>query len=458
MRHSLFLLFWALLLSPLSAQDMQTNADHPDRPLTVDERIYGLTQFWTEVKYNFAFFDKVPDLNWDQKLQEYLPQVRAEQTDAEYYRLLERLCAELKDGHTNIYPPASVVATLGMAPVQLKYIAGQFVVVNLDSQYIDRLPVGSTITGVNGLPVAAYVAEHVNPYISSSGDHVRGLIASYLLTNGPLEKPIELTFHGPKGEAGTLSLQRRGAKSDISWVSPTPQFTPAAFRMLDASTGYLALNTFMLDEVVDSFHRYRPKIEKCHSLVIDLRENGGGNSTTGYAILEHFTGAPVLTSKWRTREHRASYKAWGYWPAKADPQPTDEGAQEVIRYYEGKQWYESAPDTIRPADQVFDIPVVVLVSNQTGSAAEDFLVAADAIPNFTFVGEPSFGSTGQPLFVDLPGGGQARICTKRDTYADGREFVGPGVQVDVAIRPTVEEFLAGKDVVLGRALEVLKAR
>ncbi|THH41733.1 S41 family peptidase [Neolewinella litorea] len=449
MKSSIFLPLLLALCFPL-------NGLYGQQHLTPDQRIYGLVQFWTEVKYNFAYFDHVPELDWDHKLQEYLPRVRAEQSDADYYRLLERLCAELRDGHTNIYPPAYVTEQRGTTPVQLKYIEDQFVVVNLDNRYREVLPLGSIITGVNGQRVTDYVAARIYPYISASGDHVRGLIASYLLLGGPVDEAVEVAYLSPEGGTGQATLHRQPQQAPVSWVRDMPQLRPASFRMLDATTGYLALNTFMLDEVVDSFDLYRPLLEKCQSLVIDLRENGGGNSTTGYAILEHFTRKPLLTSKWRTREHRAAYKAWGYWPAHADPRPTDEGAQEVIRYYEGNQWFESPPDTIYPAEVVFDLPVIVLVSHQTGSAAEDFLVAADALPQFTFVGEPSFGSTGQPLFVDLPGGGQARICTKRDTYPDGREFVGPGVQVDVAVAPTVADYLAGKDVVLERALTLVR--
>jgi carboxyl-terminal processing protease len=72
------------------------------------------------------------------------------------------------------------------------------------------------------------------------------------------------------------------------------------------------------------------------------------------------------------------------------------------------------------------------------------------------VGEPTGGSTGQPLMFNLPGGGLARVCTKRDTYPDGREFVGVGIQPQVLVRPTVEDFRAGRDTVLEAALELLR--
>jgi len=33
--------------------------------LTEDEKVAGLSKLWSEVKYNFGYFDRVPDLDWD---------------------------------------------------------------------------------------------------------------------------------------------------------------------------------------------------------------------------------------------------------------------------------------------------------------------------------------------------------------------------------------------------------
>ncbi|MEM1181973.1 MAG: hypothetical protein AAGM22_26740, partial [Acidobacteriota bacterium] len=58
--------------------------------------------------------------------------------------------------------------------------------------------------------------------------------------------------------------------------------------------------------------------------------------------------------------------------------------------------------------------------------------------------------------LDLPGGGSARIVTKRDTYPDGSDFVGRGVQPDLVAAPTVEAFRQGRDVELEAALEAIQ--
>jgi C-terminal processing protease CtpA/Prc len=100
----------------------------------------------------------------------------------------------------------------------------------------------------------------------------------------------------------------------------------------------------------------------------------------------------------------------------------------------------------------------VALAADTASAAEDFLIMADGIDQITSIGEPTFGSTGQPLMMDLPGGGSARISARRDFYPDGREFIGLGVEPDLEVKPTVEALLSGEDRALEKAIAILKER
>jgi carboxyl-terminal processing protease len=204
-----------------------------------------------------------------------------------------------------------------------------------------------------------------------------------------------------------------------------------------------------------------PLIEKAKAVIIDLRENGGGNSGNSAAILSYFTDSAFIKgSAWSTREHRAANKAWGA-HAKQNTNDKSDWANKNRNYYDGKVWYDGGRSTLvnsAPANKRFSkIPLIVLLGHQTASAAEDFLIMLDGLKGRAItIGEPSFASTGQPLFFSLPGGGSARICTKRDTYPDGRIFVGKGIQPDIKVAQTIADYINNKDVVLEKALEVLK--
>jgi C-terminal processing protease CtpA/Prc len=101
------------------------------------------------------------------------------------------------------------------------------------------------------------------------------------------------------------------------------------------------------------------------------------------------------------------------------------------------------------------VPTVILIGHNTASAAEDFLIFADNQKHIIKIGQNSYGSTGQPLMFDLPGGGIAIVCTKQDTYPDGGEFVGYGIKPDIEIIPRLSDYLNKKDPALDKAIEYL---
>jgi len=161
-----FLTAVCLALSlPASAQPGLSEAD----------RIYGLSTFWKEVDYNFAFFDQVPDLDWDSVYVSLLPEAVAAQDTFAYFRVLQKMVATLDDGHTNVYLPRDFDASrYAAAPaVQLQAVGRRAVVTNVDRDLADVLPIGSEVLTVDGLTVEEKIRRDVFPYFSTSAEHVR---------------------------------------------------------------------------------------------------------------------------------------------------------------------------------------------------------------------------------------------------------------------------------------------
>jgi carboxyl-terminal processing protease len=115
--------------------------------------------------------------------------------------------------------------------------------------------------------------------------------------------------------------------------------------------------------------------------------------------------------------------------------------------------YKTSTRSPAGGNKLYTKPVAVLISGETFSAAEDFCSAYVGLQRGILVGEPTGGSTGQPLAFSLPGGIMARVCTKRDAYPDGTEWNAIGIQPTVPKRPTVAELQAGRDSVLEAALQ-----
>lgn len=62
------------------------------------------------------------------------------------------------------------------------------------------------------------------------------------------------------------------------------------------------------------------------------------------------------------------------------------------------------------------------------------------------------------MFSSLPGGGTLRICVRKDTYPNGKEFVGVGIQPDIFVPENAEAYRNEEDLVLRRAQEFLKQK
>ncbi len=400
-----------------------------------DEKLAGLSKFWSEVKYNFVFVEQLKKLDWDALYLAYIPKVRATTSTAQFYRVLSELCAQLQDGHTNVYAPGQVYEKqITRAPLNTALVQGKVMVLDVfDAQLrADGVLRGVEITAIDGVPVKVYAEREVTPYSSASTQQdLDNRTYGFALLDGPLDVAAQVTF---KDAQGTVFDTAVGRVSWDAWRKVRPNSAPFTLRMLDGDVAYVALNSFDGPEAADAFMAAYGQIAQSSALIIDLRDNGGGSSSVGYRVLATLTTQPFPTSRWSTRDYRPSYRAWG----KNMP---NFGSDLQIMQPDGQRYYAK--------------PVLVLTAASTFSAAEDFAVAFDAMGRGRIVGEPTGGSTGQPLFITLPGGGRARICTKQDSYPDGRAFVGVGVQPGVLVHPTVADLRQGRDTVLQAALALL---
>ncbi|WP_300977951.1 S41 family peptidase [Flavobacterium sp.] len=222
----------------------------------------------------------------------------------------------------------------------------------------------------------------------------------------------------------------------------------------------MSLNSFE-DEKIDSlFIQKLPELYKAKALIIDLRYNGGGSTNIGTAILKYLTNDKILYgSKNSSRLHIPTFKAWGKY-IEAKDSIKNEWNKKSYLSFKDKFYYnfDYEADTIKLDAKRIVVPTILLLGHNTASAAEDFLIYADNQKHMTKIGENSFGSTGQPFVFELPGGGSARICTKKDTYPDGREFVGYGIKPDIIVKRTLNDYLTKKDPVMEKAIEHLKQK
>ena len=97
-----------------------------------------------------------------------------------------------------------------------------------------------------------------------------------------------------------MTLARRSDRSQPPWKN-APRLE---HRDLPGNIVYVALNSFGSPEIVDEFDDiFEKTIRDAKGLILDVRDNGGGSSSTGYAIIARLIDKPLPTSRWKTRKY-----------------------------------------------------------------------------------------------------------------------------------------------------------
>ncbi|MEW5676199.1 S41 family peptidase [Flavobacterium enshiense] len=431
--------------------------------LTATDKIYGLSKFWQEVNYNFVYLDKVDRNMWDSKYKELIETVSNRKNDYEYYRELQKFCALLKDGHTNVYFPKGIEqmnTMFGDYRLFVENIDGRAIVTRTNFSKKDEIPFGSEIVEVNGKSTKDYLKENVAPYISSSTDYVLEDWSIGRLLQGLEGETYLIKIKKPDNKFVQLTLTHKKTEEKDVFPPFEKQKELLDFKWINGEIAYISLNSFSDKKINDLFIQKLPELYKAKGLIVDLRYNGGGSTDIGFEILKYLTKDKILYgSKIHSRLHIPAFKAWGKFTAEKDTL-NNAWAKKAYLSYNDKFYhdFEYEPDTVKLDAKRIVVPTVLLLGHNTASAAEDFLIYADNQKHMIKMGERSFGSTGQPFLFDLPGGGSARVCTKKDTYPDGREFVGYGIKPDIEIKQTFSDYLSKKDPVMEKAVGYLKKK
>lgn len=448
--------------------------------LSIQEQIYGVSLIWSEAKYNFAFWNVRKNIDWDSEYRELLNKVVKPMDLLDYYLELSRFVSLLNDGHTHIDFPKDISKDFMALPVKIKNYSGKHIITNVAEGC--SIPVFSEIYKINGMDFDTYMKEKILPYCwnikLTSTYEMLYTFTKYAGIDGNADnsayafipiieknKDIELTTSN-----GIFTVAP--CLRNINWSLPcklkcsenlTEKFTSEGLIIsyTDDNIAILTLPTFMDDSMPNNFYNKLEELKNCKGFVIDVRNNGGGHSNNADALSQAFIKGEFQTGKVKHSIHIGAWKAWG--PAVGKDWSdyeydfNDPWAKKVYDYcnhnvFEEEIYtahYSNCPFTLNQ-------PIVILENSATGSSSENLLINFDNMGRATIVGTPSYGSTGNPLFIKLPGSGQARICTRRYTYPNDKEFINIGIEPHIYADLTLDDLLNGRDSVLDKGLSVLR--
>lgn len=231
-------------------------------------------------------------------------------------------------------------------------------------------------------------------------------------------------IRGTKGTSVTIGVARENHPDILSFTIErddihVPSVEHELKKTQTGTVAYIALNQFgdgTTHEVTEALEELLRKDPQ--GVILDLRFNGGG----------YLEGAVEISSLFLSKGKVVSVQR-----RDAIPQPF---------YVSGRP--------IAPT-----IPLVVIINHASASASEIVAGALQDQGRATIVGMKSFGKGTVQEVIDLPGGSSLRVTTSRWLTPNGRDLGKEGVEPDVIVDRTREDFEANRDPQLERALRAL---
>jgi len=197
--------------------------------------------------------------------------------------------------------------------------------------------------------------------------------------------------------------------------------------LVPQSIGYMYIGSFsssFSQGLITEIFRY---FEDCKGLIIDVRDNGGGDLTLAQDLTARFMDEKTLVGY-------IAHKTGPAHDAFSDPQPV---------YIE--------PDTTLLR---WEKPVCVLCNRRSYSATNDFVRNMRMLPSVVIVGDRTGGGSGLPMSTELPNGWSLRYSSAPmfDVDMQHTEF---GIDPDVFVAMDDEDREHGIDTIIRYAWYLL---
>lgn len=267
------------------------------------------------------------------------------------------------------------------------------------------------ISPIPGSPAESAGLKSGDTVIKVNGEDVTGQDPSVVLKS----------VKGPSGSEVTLTIQRDEEDPfEVTIVREKIELSSVISEMREDGIAYVALTTFgensgaELQTALTDLMDQNPK-----GLVFDLRYNSGGYLTTAIEVLSQFIADGVVMYE-------------------------QQGNGEVLTF------------NAKPGGLATEIPLVVLVNEGSASASEITAGAIQDLNRGVIVGTQTYGKGSVQNWIPLENEqGAVRITIARWLTPNRRQISEIGLTPDVVVEITEEDFAAGKDPQLEKAVEIL---
>jgi carboxyl-terminal processing protease len=371
---------------------------------------------WSTI--NERYYDRAfRGLDWEAQRIAFRNLAAEADSGHELYAVLRRMVGALNDPHTRIFSPEEKFdwwrprfVSIGLG---IKELDGLATVVKVEPNSAPAgagIRPGDVIDSVDGQPTASAINQRLTSATPTASERARAFATIF---EGQAETSLELGWKDKRG-------QERHARFDRYW-----QQRELGLSVAQESGKFIVIeiDAFTRSITISFARVVKEKLKGTRGVIIDLRNNGGGDAEAMAEMASSFLGAGVSLGEFIDRSGA------GF----------------------------SVPTSFLTAEPVaIRVPIVVLTSEHTASAAEIFVVALRKANRATIIGTQTCGCV---LAIrarhNLPDGGVLDVSELDYKTPAGERLEGNGIQPDQTVVVRREDLYAKRDAALAQALTQL---
>lgn len=419
------LLLFAVLCVFLSQLALPVSSRADDASLvstaTPEGRLAVFDDVWETIEDRY-YDPRFNGVDWQAKRTSFRPAAAKAGSTHEFYELMRQMLASLRDAHTRVYSPDEKFdwwnprfVTVGLG---VREIEGVPVVVQVDPNSAAAkfdVRTGDEITSIDNLPAAEFIKRRLESLGASADERARYRAVATLF-DGPSGSSVKVAWTTRDGKQKSAVLQRYWTQRQLGFT--TQRKGKLAILRIDAFTQTLAL---------DFSRSLASALDGAEGVVLDLRGNGGGDAEAMADVASLFLEDGINLGKFADRS----------------------GASFELQTYSKRLWRVPQLAQIK-------LPLVVLTSESTSSAAEIMTAALQAKRRARVIGTETCGCV---LAIRnrhaLPDGGLLDVSEFDYRTAGGIRLQGLGVTPDQLTPLTRSDLYSRRDPALEAAKSFL---
>lgn len=470
------------------------------------ERSVDLARIWNLAGEYYGYWDQLGGTaQWDAAYEKAVSELLECRTDFEYLALLEEFLSVLQDGRAGVldgagigqfpadFRPEAVALDWGTLPFGVEVVDGQFVVSQCMSG--SEIPLYARITQLDGKEPLDYLEEEYGKRVGvqTAGGRIDMLASALRFSEAG--KKLRISFETASGEEKTVSAayKRENVGAPVTETAALQETGELAYdgEFFDVyeRDGVSCVKFLEIDgqAVVQEFEEEAlPLIMESAGCILDLRGCTSGDSAAATGIFQHFSGEELppfiksymLKSGLEMRIARAvshqlagSERYEGTELAKRGaamnsgqyfyriPRENDAFSESVRKVneeelgeIEGLYFGDSGAET--SGDLVFQKPCAALIGKKTAMGGE-CMAAMAREAGVTLIGETTAGIFGDVVMEQLSNGWIVTVSSGNIYTPDGEAIWNRGIAPDVEHVISLEDYRAGRDTAMERAVEYL---